>query len=325
MSKGDLIRNSDRRLKLLILIQVLWASLLLVLAIWWGTLLLHKSDEIAQLQAQLGVPEQFIQDRLDKTERMVIGESGTFILLILIANGVLVFFFIRDSRRSRSIQAFFASLTHEFRTPLTSIKLQAEALKDIEDNPKHTPFLDRLLEDVERLDGQVQKTLELARVEGGGGLKQESLPIRNYLQSRVFPFYATANNKLKLQIEMGDEVIAADPAAVTIIFRNLMDNAIKYSSSLPAKLIVRSETTNGLLKTIVTHENSALHAEPQSLGKLFYRGSNSQGAGVGLYLIKTLMEKMSGSASFQSSNKNQHGTFVAELKFKLDGDSKRAN
>lgn len=325
MSKGEIIRTPDRQLKLLIIIQALWAALLLVLAIWWGTLLLQKSDEIAQLQAQLGVPENIVQSRLETTERMVIGESGTFVLLILIANGVLIYFFIRDSRRSRSIQAFFASLTHEFRTPLTSIKLQAEALKDIEDNPKHTPFLDRLLEDVERLDGQVQKTLELARVEGGGGLKQESLPIKNYLQSRVFPFYSTAQNKLKLNIEMGDDVIAADPTAVTIIFRNLMDNAIKYSSSLPAFLSIRSGMINGMLQVNVIHENSIPHSEPKFLGKLFYRGSNSQGAGVGLYLIKTLMEKMGGTATFQSLKDGDCGEFITELKFKIDGDYKRAN
>ena len=325
MSKGEIIGNSDRRLKLLVVIQALWAGMLLVLAVWWGTLLLHKSDEIAALQTQLGVPESTIQSRLDKTETMVIGESGTFILLILIANGVLVFFFIRDSRRSRSIQAFFASLTHEFRTPLTSIKLQAEALKDIEDNPKHTPFLDRLLEDVERLDGQVQKTLELARVEGGGTLRKEGLPLKSYLQSRVFPFYSTAQNKLNLIVEMGDEVVVADPTAVSIIFRNLMDNAIKYSSSFPAKVAVRSGMISGELRVNVIHENSIPHAEPKFLGKLFYRGSNSQGAGVGLYLIKTLMEKMSGTASFQSLKDGDLGEFITELCFKIDGDSKRAN
>lgn len=322
MSKGDIIRNSDRRLKLLILIQAIWAGMLLVLAIWWGTLLLQKSDEIASLQTQLNVPEYTIQSRLDKTERMVVGESGTFVLLILIANGVLVFFFIRDSRRSRSIQAFFASLTHEFRTPLTSIKLQAEALKDIEDNPKHTPFLDRLLEDVERLEGQVQKTLELARIEGGGSLRKEDLLLKSYLQSRVFPFYTSAQNKLNLGIEMGEDVVIADPAAVSIIFRNLMDNAIKYSSSLPAKLVIRSGVLNGQLQVDVIHENSIHHADSKFLGKLFYRGKNSQGAGVGLYLIKTLMEKMSGSASFQSLGDRESGEFITELRFKIDSEAK---
>ena len=325
MGKGDLIRNADRRLKLLILIQVLWAVMLLVLAIWWGSLLLQKSDEIARLQTQLGIAETTIQSQLSKTEGMIVGESSTFILLILITNSVLVFFFIRDSRRSKSLQAFFASLTHEFRTPLTSIKLQAEALKDIEDNPKHTPYLDRLIEDVERLEGQVQKTLELARVEGGGKLREEGLPLKNYLQSRVFPFYTSAQNKLELTLEMGDEVVIADPAAVTIIFRNLMDNAIKYSAALPAKLVVRSGVLNGGLRVDVIHENSTTHAEPKLLGRLFYRGTNSQGAGVGLYLIKTLMEKMSGKALFQSVGNRECGEFITELQFKLDSEAKRAN
>jgi len=325
MSKGDVIKNPDRRLKLLTLIQILWAGMLIVLAIWWGTVLLKQSDEIAKLQNQLGIPSAQTQGRLERTERMVTGESGTFVLLILITNAVLVFFYVRDSRRSRSIQAFFASLTHEFRTPLTSIKLQAEALKDIEDNPKHTPYLDRLLEDVERLEGQVQKTLELARVEGGGSLRKEGLPLKSFLQSRVFPSYVTAQNKLQLVLEMGGDVVTADPAAVTIIFRNLIDNAIKYSITLPAKLAVKSVVCGKGLQVEITHENTTSHVEEKSLGKLFYRGSNSQGAGVGLYLIKTLMEKMSGSANFQSQGDQNKGRFITQLMFKLEGEEKNVD
>jgi signal transduction histidine kinase len=325
MGKGDFIKNPDRRIKLLILMQVLWAGMLLVLAIWWGTLLLQKSDEIADLQTQLGMAAHDVQSKLDRTERMIVGESSTFVVLILITNAVLIFFFLRDSKRSRSLQAFFASLTHEFRTPLTSIKLQAEALKDIEDNPKHTPFLNRLIEDVERLEGQVQKTLELARVEGGGGLQRQSISLKNYLQTRVLPFYSTAQNKVSLTIEMGDEVVLADPSAVTIIFRNLMDNAIKYSVSLPSKLVIRSGMLNGDLQVDVIHENSTAHSDSKLLGKLFYRGSHSQGAGVGLYLIKTLMQKMNGEARFQSIGDGQKGEFIAELRFQLDGEAKRVD
>jgi signal transduction histidine kinase len=318
MGKGDFIKNPDRRVKLLILMQVLWAGMLLVLAIWWGTLLLQKSDEIANLQTQLGVSPTEVQQVLDRTERMIIGESSTFIVLILITNAVLIFFFLRDSKRSKSLQAFFASLTHEFRTPLTSIKLQAEALKDIEDNPKHTPYLTRLIEDVERLEGQVQKTLELARVEGGGGLQKQSVALKNYLQSRVIPFYTTAQNKLELTIEMGEEVVFADPSALSIIFRNLMDNAIKYSTSLPAKLTIRSGVLNGELQVDVIHQNSSTHADSKLLGKLFYRGAHSQGAGVGLYLVKTLMHKMGGGTEFQTIGDGHNVEFIVELRFSLD-------
>jgi signal transduction histidine kinase len=325
MGKGDIIKNPDRRIKLLILMQVLWAGMLLVLAIWWGTLLLQKSDEIANLQTQLGMSAHDVQHKLDRTEWMIIGESSTFVILILITNAVLIFFFLRDSKRSRSLQAFFASLTHEFRTPLTSIKLQAEALKDIEDNPKHTPFLNRLIEDVERLEGQVQKTLELARVEGGGGLQRQSISLKNYLQTRVLPFYSTAQNKVSLSLDMNDDVVLADPSAVTIIFRNLMDNAIKYSVSMPAKLVIRGGMLNGNLQVAVIHENSTANSDSKLLGKLFYRGSHSQGAGVGLYLIKTLMHKMGGEARFQSIGDGKEGEFIAELRFQLDGEAKRVD
>jgi K+-sensing histidine kinase KdpD len=104
-----------------------------------------------------------------------------------------------------------------------------------------------------------------------------------------------------------------------------MDNAIKYSISLPAKLSIRSGILNGELQVDVIHENSSPHADSKLLGKLFYRGSHSQGAGVGLYLIKTLMNKMSGDAKFQSIGDGQKGEFIAELRFKLDGEAKHVD
>ena len=102
-----------------------------------------------------------------------------------------------------------------------------------------------------------------------------------------------------------------------------MDNAIKYSTDLPAKLSIRSGVSAGILQVEVIHENSLSHAESRFLGKLFYRGKNSQGAGVGLYLIKTLMEKMAGGASFQSLGSSTNGEFIAELRFKLESGAKR--
>ena len=145
MTGGDFIRNPDRRAKLLVIIQGVWVGTLLVLTIWWGTLLTQQTSEIANLETQLGIPEAQIQKRLFRTTRMITSETSAFILLILITNGVFVYLYIRDHRRSKSMQAFFASITHEFRTPLTSIKLQAETLRYIEDDPKHAPFVTRIL------------------------------------------------------------------------------------------------------------------------------------------------------------------------------------
>ena len=86
----------------------------------------------------------------------------------------LVWLYLRDQRRTNSLRAFFASVTHELRTPLTSIRLQAESLADA---GNASPLVERLLEDTSRLEGQVEKTLELARIEGGGELDLQPLPI----------------------------------------------------------------------------------------------------------------------------------------------------
>ncbi len=314
MGKGDFIKKPDRRLKLLVSIQGLWMVTLLILAMWWGTLLNQQGDEIANLQTQLGVPDSQVQSRLDKTERMIAGESGTFILMILLANTVLLFFIVRDTKRSRSLEAFFASITHELRTPLTSIRLQAEALRDIEDNPKHTPYLNRLLEDVARLEGQVQQTLEFARIEGGGKLTAQSIRIKNFLQTRIIPQYTLNETRLNLKLSIEESFVRADPSALNMVLRNLLDNAIKYSESAPTQISIQGTQQNKSYTLEVIHENSNFKGDANHLGKLFYRGANSQGAGVGLYLIKTLMQKTGGDAQFLPVENK----FVSRLTFNLD-------
>ncbi len=314
MSKGAFIRNPDRRVRLLVTIQLLWVATLIVLALWWGTLLHQQSDEIASLQSSMGVPESQVHGRLERTTRMITGESGTFVVLILITNSILLFFFMRDSRRSKSLEAFFASVTHELRTPLTSIKLQAEALRDIGAQAEMNPFINRLLEDSARLEGQVEKTLELARIESGGSLHQESIAIRQFIQNKILPSYSLTERRVKFDLDLEATHILADLTALGIIFRNIIDNALKYSVSAPTEIRLQGKKNQSRYVLRITHQNSRFDGTEKELGKLFYRGKNSQGAGVGLYLIQTLMKKMGGHAKFAARDQ----TFTTSLEFQED-------
>lgn len=318
MSTGDFIKKPDRRFKLLLIIQGLWAVTLIVLALWWGTLLRQQSDEIANLQTQMGVAEAQVQDRLGRTERMITGESGSFVAIILITNFILLFFFMRDTKRSRSLEAFFASVTHELRTPLTSIRLQAETLREVKSDPKQAPFLARLLEDVSRLEAQVQETLELARIEGGGKLNLQSIPLKNFIEKRILPNYVLDKRRIELVTEIAGATVEADPASLTIILRNLFDNALKYSESSPARVFIKGEKELAHYFLSIEHQNSLFQAEVEKLGTLFYRGKNSQGAGVGLYLVSILMDKMNGTVDFRPKK----GAFTAHLSFRLEKESK---
>jgi signal transduction histidine kinase len=317
----------DRRSRVLMGFHVMWAVTLLFLIFWWGTLLNQQSQEIARLEAQLSVPEATISARLEKTERMILGEASFFIVVILLTNGILLYLFMRDQKRAKSIQTFFASMTHELRTPLTSIRLQAETLQEIEDDPKHAPFVSRLLEDVERLEGQVQQSLELARMEGGGELLLQPLPIKNFLLHGIQKSTERLSDRISIQTTLEAATITADPAALTMIFRNALDNALKYTKSSPVLLTVSGSITDSAsdrsvnqptYKLSIQHHNAAVAPEwiqdASTLGTLFLRGSNSQGAGVGLFLISSLMTKMKGHADFKVGPNQE---FILELYFEI--------
>src|SRR5690606_29195371 len=89
----------------------------------------------------------------------------------------------RDRKRTRSIQAFFASLTHELKTPLTSIRLQAESIADpTNDDAFKRQLVERLLADTSRLEAQVERSLELARLEGGGPVFVQGYELKNLIE-----------------------------------------------------------------------------------------------------------------------------------------------
>lgn len=317
MASGEIVKKPDRKVKWMIFTHLFWVTTIVVLILWWGRLLSQQGEEIARLQLQLGENASQVQSRLDRTQMMIAGESGTFLFLIVLTNAILLVLFLRDKKRSKSIQAFFASLTHELRTPLTSIRLQAETLRDIEDDPKHQPFIHRLLQDVERLEGQVQRSLELARLEGGGILNLQPIPIKSFIQKQVIASFEGSEQRIVIKSNIEDAVVWADTSALTIIFRNMIDNAVKYSKDTPARVYLQGslpspQATHYELNLV--HQNSHLEHVPADLGELFSRGSNSTGAGVGLYLIKTLVEKMRGNIEFYTDN----GAFTHQIRLEVD-------
>lgn len=294
--------SRDLRFRLFVLMQAAWSSMLIILTLWWGTLLIQQSKEMAALKEALGQPQAETQSHVEKMERMIFFESGTFILLLLVTNGILIYLFNRDHQRSKSVHTFFASLTHELKTPLTSIRLQAEALQDIEDDPRHTPYVNRLLEDVARLEGQLTQSLELARLEGGGKLQSASVSLSQVIQKFLKQNSLVQSGKVKLESTSSVPAyfIRADISALNIIFRNTLDNASRYSLQSPAEVKLVVSKLESTIEISLEHANSTNQDLATLSGELFARGPQSQGAGVGLYLIKTLMNQMDGRAQFQA-------------------------
>jgi signal transduction histidine kinase len=288
-------------------VVVLWLLLLLALAGWWTVLLFRNSQRIAELQAQLGLQGSDVE----RTRFMLVGESSVFVLVVLALSVALAWLYLREHRRARGMQAFFASVTHELRTPLTSIRLQAEAIAE---GDKRAELAQRLLEDSHRLESQIDKTLELARIEGGGPLDEQAIPLRGWLERVAADLGRAHGARLELLVSVADELppIIADAAAVQMVLRNLVENSVRHSGKSPVRVRISARAAGAGVALDYEDDGRGLSGEGRGYGRLFGRGNDSSGSGVGLYLVRALMQRMRGSVAFMTS---ASGSFRAELRF----------
>lgn len=294
------VESARRGLRWLSIVAVLWLALLFALIGWWGWVVLAQSQKIAELQALAGLSTSETHAEWLRTQRMLMWEGGAYFVLLAGVSGALIWLYWRDRRRTNALQAFLASVTHELKTPLTSIRLQAESLAE---TVQASPLIERLLEDTSRLEAQVEKTLELARLEGGGALVLQPLPIVTWLQR--FHRSSAADPRVTIDIEAADAndtpLVLADPSALQIIFRNLVENTARHAQAERAQAHVRFERRADEVCVSFADDGAGFTEDATQLGALFYRGARSHGAGVGLYLIQALMRLMGGRAEFNAA------------------------
>jgi signal transduction histidine kinase len=298
MKANSHLATTQRNVRWLAGVAILWVLLLIALMAWWGWVVREQSQRIVELERIAGLDTSVADAQWQVTQRMLAWEGGTLLVLLAGLSIALVWLYLRDQRRTNALRAFFASVTHELRTPLTSIRLQAESLAD---SGNTSPLVERLLEDTSRLEGQVEKTLELARLEGGGELDLQPLPIQAWLQRQVQSKAAARAVQIELSTPNPDgALVLADRSALEIIFRNLIENTARHSDSTPARARIAARENGAEVVVSFTDAGRGFAGEAQRLGSLFFRGQRSQGAGVGLYLIRMLMQRMGGRAEFDS-------------------------
>jgi signal transduction histidine kinase len=223
--------------------------------------------------------------------------------------------------RTRGLQAFFASLTHELRTPLTSIRLQAESIADgMTESAQEKIFVQRLLEDTQKLEQQVERILELARVEGGGPLFTQKIDLLSSIERSVREWKSGQGKGVSVDLRVSDAVIEADPVAIQVILKNLLENAVRHAREKLLVIAIESRASDDGVQVVFRDNGKGFDGNPKFLGNLFEKGAHSQGAGVGLYLIQVMMKRMGGSARFGARDDGKSG-FEARLNFKAGGSN----
>jgi len=294
---------SNQRFGVLLTAHIVWLALICILGSWWGRLVLRQAGRIEELQIAAGQTAAAAHLQWERTHHMVYWESSSFFALILLSATFIFWVYWRDMRRARSIQAFFASVTHELRTPLTSIRLQAESIAEsFSESSSERALVGRLMEDTMRLESQVERTLELARVEGGGPVFIQSVQLKPWLERMVQSWRDAYAGRLEIRMsEIEDVTIEADPTCLQTILKNLLENSLRHSKKEKTGVLLSIALLPGRVQLNYQDDGRGFEGNTLKLGQLFYRGSSSQGTGVGLYLIRTLMRKMGGKADFSQA------------------------
>lgn len=236
---------------------------------------------------------------------MVRWEGLSFLALTMALGAALFWVFWQDHQKTKSLQSFYASLTHELKTPLASMRLQAQVLTDLiqdlglakDKQEKIERYGQRLEEDVARLEGEIDKHLQLSRAQRKGNLSLTPIALVPLIQSEAKKF---KNIQLEIIKDNEDPTALADQTALSVIFKNLFENTERHLSA-PVKIAkVKLTELGDSIECVYTDSGEAFEGDIKKLGKLFYKHNSPKGSGIGLYLSKKLASAMGGKLLVKS-------------------------
>ena len=258
--------------------------------------------------------------------KWIICGAVVFMLVIFAAFFVTLRTLYNQKKLSEIKNDFINNMTHEFKTPLATISLAVDAIKNEKvqnDKEKLNYFTGIIKEENKRMNKHVETILQAALLE-----KQElqlqlvALPIHQKIHQVMDNYVlqlADKNGKVDLLLNAKNDVIQADEVHFTNLISNLLDNAIKYSKD-NVLLKITTHSTNKYF--ILSVQDNGIGMSKESVKRIFekfYRAHtgnihNVKGFGLGMSYVKTVIDAHKGKIKVDSSL-GKGTTFVVEVPF----------
>ncbi|MDQ5845349.1 MAG: HAMP domain-containing histidine kinase [Acidobacteriota bacterium] len=252
---------------------------------------------------------------------------GIIFFLVIISGLVLnTTFLIREIRRNEQHDSFINAVTHELKTPLASIRLYLETLRarDITEEQRQE-FYDVMLKDSDRLLQTVEQVLRAGRA----GHRRRPLNITIVdVREIVGECIDTARTRYNLGPEAltynelldgEDPKVAGDADELRGVFSNLLDNAVKYSDKDIRLSVEVAALDNNRVAVRVADRGIGIPASQlKRVFKRFYRVpgrvmARVKGTGLGLFIVRSVIEKHGGRVFAESEGPGQGSTFTIQL------------
>ena len=286
------------------------AILVLLLAAGWQVLVLDDPRSLAQ--------------GLSTRDWLMLILGTVFFALVLAGLVALSAWLMREMRLNQRQRAFLDAVTHEMRTPLASLRLYLDTLgRHDPDAEQRRAFLARMQGDVDRLAHTVEQVLHAARAEE----HRRGLPTERVL---LAPLLDECIEELRTRHELPASAVQLDVRAPTavrgnraelaVVFRNLLENAAKYSDAPVAIRVRVSQKGDDRVDVAISDRGIGIPArELRKIFQRFYRAGRdvqraAAGLGLGLFIVRSLVRRQGGRVVARSEGSGAGSRFVVTLR-----------
>ncbi len=277
-----------------------------------------------QLQILVWDDVRAVQQGLTDTDWVLLVLGAVFFVLIIVGVLWLCLWLVREIGVNQRQRAFIDAVTHEMRTPLASLRLHLDTLERHDpDRDRRFEFLSRMRGDVERLDETVEQVLTAARLEGTRDRpKLERVSLSELLGEcigEIGRHHGLPEGAVRLDLG-GNTMVRGDPTELTVVFRNLLENAVKYSDH-PVEVNVKvSDSADGRVSVEIADRGIGIPSgELAKIFQRFYRAGRdvqrtAAGLGLGLFIVRNLVRRQGGRVVARSEGFGQGSRFVVTLR-----------
>lgn len=305
------LKNLFNPIITLIVVQIVWIMLVVLWILWF----LGRHNELRKFA------EKYRPDLVPTHINWPV-LAGGIILLAFVLCGLYVIFIYwrRQSRLYAEQKTFIAQITHELKSPLASIRLHLETIRLRNPPPdKVERFLDTMLADTERLNSLISNFLMAAKLEqrpasAGLALIDFSAFVEKSVQD--FAQHLPEGNSLATRVEPG--IFAKiDIEGMEMALRNLLENAFLYSLASPEVLVELCRDGKNCILTVADNGRGIDRDEKKNIFRMFYRvrssGETIRGTGLGLYIVKSIVQRHKGSIKVASEGSGRGSRFIISL------------
>ena len=252
--------------------------------------------------------------------------TGGLLLVLVICFGYTIFSILKQKKIAEMKTDFINNMTHEFKTPVSTIMIASEALRDneiVQDKSRVARLANIIYEENERLGSHIERVLNIARIEKDDfKLEKKAVDVNEMIAVVLDSMelkLQKCNAATTLKLDAENAIIYADELHFSNVIYNLVDNAIKYSDGAP-DITISTLNKNGQVVIRVADKGVGMSRDQQTkIFERFYRIPTGnlhdvKGFGLGLSYVNTIVKRLNGIISVKSER--EKGSEF-ELKFQM--------